>query len=117
MPQRCGGKIALVFDTSGSIRENNDIGVISSKNAGLSVINALQGTGSEMAIYNFASKAKSLPRMSTNELLSLDNADDAQKLRSAVEAIDDIKNRMAAMDFPAPIIRTAYVKYLKGCSI
>lgn len=91
LPQRCGGKIALVFDTSGSIRENNDIGVVSSKNAGLSVINALQGTGSEMAIYNFASKAKSLPRMSTNELLSLDNADDAQKLRSAVEAIDDIK--------------------------
>lgn len=92
LPKRCGGNIALVFDTSDSIKANNNVGVDSSKNAGLSVIDALKGTGSQMAIYNFASNENSLTGMSTNKL-SLNKDDDVQKLRSAVEAIDTIKNR------------------------
>lgn len=92
LPKRCGGNIALVFDTSDSIKANNNVGVDSSKNAGLSVIDALKGTGSQMAIYNFASTENSLTGMSTNKL-SLNKDDDVQKLRSAVEAIDTIKNR------------------------
>lgn len=89
LPNRCGGNIALVFDTSNSIKENNNAGVVASRNAGLSVINALQGTGSQMAIYNFASGAKYLPGVSTDTLNLNDNAD-VEKLRSAVKAIDTI---------------------------
>jgi len=86
LPKRCGGKIALVFDTSDSIARNNGAGVAASRDAGLSVINALQGTGSQMAIYNFASSAKSVPGMST-DTLSLNDNGDVRKLRSAVNAI------------------------------
>lgn len=86
LPQRCGGKIALVFDTSDSIAREQGRGVFASRDAGLGVINALQGTGSQMAIYNFASAPKSIPGMST-DTLSLNNEDDVQKLRDAVNAI------------------------------
>ncbi|WP_293778649.1 SpaA isopeptide-forming pilin-related protein [uncultured Corynebacterium sp.] len=86
LPQRCGGKIALVFDTSDSIAREQGRGVIASRDAGLGVINALQGTGSQMAIYNFASAPKSIPGMSTDKL-SLNNEGDVQKLRDAVNAI------------------------------
>ncbi|MFH6890947.1 SpaA isopeptide-forming pilin-related protein [Corynebacterium aurimucosum] len=86
LPQRCGGKIALVFDTSDSIAREQGRGVFASRDAGLGVINALQGTGSQMAIYNFASAPKSIPGMST-DTLSLNNEGDVQKLREAVNAI------------------------------
>ena len=86
LPQRCGGKIALVFDTSSSIAREQGRGIFASRDAGLGVINALQGTGSQMAIYNFASAPKSIPGMSTDKL-SLNNEGDVQKLRDAVNAI------------------------------
>ena len=86
LPQRCGGKIALVFDTSDSIAREEGLGVRASRDAGLGVINALQGTGSQMAIYNFASAPKSIPGMST-DTLSLNNENDVEKLRNAVNAI------------------------------
>ncbi|MCT1451275.1 SpaA isopeptide-forming pilin-related protein [Corynebacterium sp. p3-SID1194] len=86
LPQRCGGKIALVFDTSDSIAREEGLGVAASRDAGLQVIDALQGTGSQMAIYNFASAPKSIPGMST-DTLSLNEDGDVEKLRNAVKAI------------------------------
>jgi len=86
LPQRCGGKIALVFDTSDSITREEGLGVRASRDAGLQVIDALQGTGSQMAIYNFASAPKSIPGMST-DTLSLNEDGDVEKLRNAVKAI------------------------------
>lgn len=86
LPQRCGGKIALVFDTSDSITREEGLGVRASRDAGLQVIDALQGTGSQMAIYNFASAPKSIPGMSTGTL-SLNEDGDVEKLRNAVKAI------------------------------
>ena len=83
---RCGAKIALVFDTSDSLGRNNAIGAISSVEAGRRVIDALEGSGSEMAIYNFASAAKSVPAMST-DTLSLNDADSVKKLRNAVTSL------------------------------
>lgn len=82
-PERCGSNIALVFDSSDSMSDNN--GVEGSVQAGLGVIDALQGTSSNMAIYNFASAEKSVPGLST-DTLSLNDPQDTQKLRNAVES-------------------------------
>lgn len=102
LPQRCGGKIALVFDTSDSINREQGRGVFASRDAGLGVINALQGTGSQMAIYNFASAPKSIPGMST-DTLSLNNEGDVQKLRDAVNAIAEpyIRNGRGGTNYEA----------------
>lgn len=76
--------IALVFDTSDSIGHNN--GVEASRLAGREVIKALQGTDSNLAIYNFASDARSIPDMSTGKLRT-NNEEDIKKLNDAVDAI------------------------------
>ncbi|WP_143341381.1 SpaA isopeptide-forming pilin-related protein [Corynebacterium renale] len=86
IPPRCGGKIALVFDLSGSVRRAG--GLEPSRDAGLAVIDALQGTGSSMAIYNFSTTANTYPAVSTTPK-NLNVPSDVQDLRRAVGAIEN----------------------------
>lgn len=103
LPQRCGGNIAFVFDTSNSVyREDPKTGQPYSRSiteAGLQAINALQGTASKVAIYNFASEANSLSKISTvpqgsREASLKDLKDPAQveELRNAVRAYKDYED-------------------------
>lgn len=103
LPQRCGGNIAFVFDTSDSVyRKDPKTGQPYSRSiteAGLQAINALQGTASKVAIYNFASEANSLSKISTvpqgsREASLKDLKDPAQveELRNAVRAYKDYED-------------------------
>ncbi|CAB0584803.1 vWA domain-containing protein [Corynebacterium diphtheriae] len=103
LPQRCGRNIAFVFDTSDSVyRKDPKTGQPYSRSiteAGLQVINALQGTASKVAIYTFASEANSLSRISTvpqgsREASLKDLKDPAQveELRNAVRAFKDYED-------------------------
>lgn len=86
LPQRCGVNVALVFDTSDSLLQHAQ-GPKASRAAGLSIINALEGTGSQMAIYNFASPAKRIGSIHADKQ-SLNDKDGVQKLRDAVDGFN-----------------------------
>ncbi|MGX9681266.1 VWA domain-containing protein [Corynebacterium propinquum] len=86
LPQRCGLDIALVFDTSNSVM-NHPKGPSASKEAGLAIIDALQGTGSRMAVYNFASPANRFGEIFA-EKQALGKEENIEKLRQAVNAFD-----------------------------
>ncbi len=86
LPQRCGVNVALVFDTSDSLLQHAQ-GPKASRAAGLSIINALEGTGSQMAIYNFASPAKRIDSIHADKQ-SLNDKDGVQKLRDAVDGFN-----------------------------
>lgn len=103
LPQRCGGNIAFVFDTSDSVyRKDPETGESYSRSitkAGLQAINALQGTASKVAIYNFASHANSLSKISTvrqgdskASLKDLKDPEQVQELRHAVQAFKDYED-------------------------
>ncbi|MDK4292931.1 SpaA isopeptide-forming pilin-related protein [Corynebacterium propinquum] len=83
LPQRCGVNVALVFDTSDSLLQHPQ-GPKASRAAGLSIINALEGTGSHMAIYNFASPAKRIDSIHADKQSMNDEAG-VKKLRDAVD--------------------------------
>lgn len=82
LPQRCGVNVALVFDTSDSLLQHPQ-GPKASRAAGLSIINALEGTGSNMAIYNFASPARRVNDIHADKQ-SLNDEVGVKKLRAAV---------------------------------
>ncbi|UQV59720.1 SpaA isopeptide-forming pilin-related protein [Corynebacterium propinquum] len=86
LPQRCGVNVALVFDTSDSLLQHAQ-GPKASRAAGLSIINALEGTGSQMAIYNFASQAKRIDSIHADKQ-SLNDKNGVQKLRDAVDGFN-----------------------------
>lgn len=86
-PQRCGLNIALVFDSSDSVFRQDEWPV-SVMNAGLGVINALEGTGSQMSIYNFASEANSIPQISAEDK-NLNDAEGVKDLRNAVKGFQN----------------------------
>ena len=88
-PQRCGLNIALVFDTSDSVFRKPEW-PRSAMNAGLGVIDAMQGTGSRLSIYNFASEAGSIPSISAKDK-NLNDNDDVEELRAAVNGFDTDK--------------------------
>lgn len=83
LPQRCGVNVALVFDTSDSLLQHPQ-GPTASRAAGLSIINALEGTGSHMAIYNFASPARRVRDIHADKQ-SLNDEDGVKKLRAALD--------------------------------
>lgn len=85
LPKKCVGDIALVIDTSDSVLNQN--AVADSVQAALSVIDALQGTGSKMSIYNFASESGSVPGMTT-EKKDLQKPEEVEALRDAVKAFE-----------------------------
>lgn len=82
LPQRCGVNVALVFDTSDSLLQHPQ-GPKASRAAGLSIINALEGTGSNMAIYNFASPARRVNDIHADKQ-SLNDENGVKKLRAAL---------------------------------
>lgn len=82
LPQRCGVNVALVFDTSDSLLQHPQ-GPRASRAAGLSIINALEGTGSHMAIYNFASPARRVDNIHADKQ-SLNDENGVKKLRAAL---------------------------------
>lgn len=82
LPQRCGVNVALVFDTSDSLLQHPQ-GPRASRAAGLSIINALEGTGSHMAIYNFASPARRVDNIHADKQ-SLNDENGVRKLRAAL---------------------------------
>lgn len=86
LPQRCGVNVALVFDTSDSLLQHPQ-GPKASRAAGLSIINALEGTGSNMAIYNFASPARRVTDIHADKQ-SLNDEDGVKKLRAAVDGFN-----------------------------
>lgn len=86
LPQRCGVNVALVFDTSDSLLQHPQ-GPKASRAAGLSIINALEGTGSHMAIYNFASPARRVNDIHADKQ-SLNDEGGVKKLRAAVDGFN-----------------------------
>ncbi|MFW8571544.1 SpaA isopeptide-forming pilin-related protein [Corynebacterium pseudodiphtheriticum] len=86
LPQRCGVDVALVFDTSDSLLQHQQ-GPKASRAAGLSIINALEGTGSHMAIYNFASPARRVNDIHADKQ-SLNDEEGVKKLRAAVDGFN-----------------------------
>lgn len=86
LPQRCGVNVALVFDTSDSLLQHPQ-GPKASRAAGLSIINALEGTGSNMAIYNFASPARRVTDIHADKQ-SLNDEAGVKKLRDAVDGFN-----------------------------
>lgn len=86
LPQRCGVNVALVFDTSDSLLQHPQ-GPNASRAAGLSIINALEGTGSSMAIYNFASPARRVHDIHADKQ-SLNDEAGVRKLRAAVDGFN-----------------------------
>ena len=86
LPQRCGVNVALVFDTSDSLLQHPQ-GPKASRAAGLSIINALEGTGSNMAIYNFASPARRVTDIHADKQ-SLNDEGGVKKLRAAVDGFN-----------------------------
>lgn len=86
LPQRCGVNVALVFDTSDSLLQHPQ-GPNASRAAGLSIINALEGTGSNMAIYNFASSARRVHDIHADKQ-SLNDEAGVRKLRAAVDGFN-----------------------------
>ena len=68
MPEKCGLKIALVFDVSNSI---GDSGLASSQEAGRAIINGLKGTPTELGLFNFATIAPAVPAATQSEPLSI----------------------------------------------
>lgn len=86
LPQRCGVNVALVFDTSDSLLQHPQ-GPKASRAAGLSIINALEGTGSNMAIYNFASSARRVNEIHAHKQ-SLNDEVGVKKLRDAVNGFN-----------------------------
>lgn len=86
LPQRCGVNVALVFDTSDSLLQHPQ-GPKASRAAGLSIINALEGTGSNMAIYNFASLARRVNDIHADKQ-SLNDDVGVKKLRDAVDGFN-----------------------------
>lgn len=91
LPQRCGVNVALVFDTSDSLLHHPQ-GPKASRAAGLSIINALEGTGSQMAIYNFASPAKRIDSIHADKQ-SLNDKEGVQKLRDALDGFNSTFKR------------------------
>ena len=86
LPQRCGINVALVFDTSDSLLQHPQ-GPKASRVAGHSIINALEGTGSNMAIYNFASPARRVNDIHADKQ-SLNDEEGVKKLRAALDGFN-----------------------------
>ncbi|MFC0582182.1 vWA domain-containing protein [Micrococcoides hystricis] len=81
LPQKCGLNIALVFDLSNSL---TDADITSSKNAGVSLVDSLQGTPTSMGIYSFASLAPA-PNNTNLGLTSIATAEGSDQVRSKIQ--------------------------------
>ncbi|CAB0567604.1 surface-anchored fimbrial subunit [Corynebacterium diphtheriae] len=81
MPQRCGLRIALVFDLSNSVGEN---GLENTKISGKRLINALSGTPTTIGIFNFGTDA---PVANTKDepRLDLTNPSDVETALSTIQ--------------------------------
>ncbi len=84
LPEKCGLRVALLFDLSGSI--GSHIGQL--RSAGTDFVNALTGTPSSVGVYTFASFA---PANSTNnsnlELTSVSTAESAARVTSKINGL------------------------------
>ena len=81
LPEKCGGlSMALVFDVSGSIK---DEGLAQSKEAGKAVVEALEDTRTDIGIYSFASTAPA------KGLTNLDKtpSSEQQKLKDHIDTL------------------------------
>jgi hypothetical protein len=84
LPQKCGLKVALLFDLSGSIGGN--IGQL--RSAGTDFVNALTGTPSSVGVYTFASFAPANTTNNSNlELTSVSTADSAARVTSKINGL------------------------------
>ncbi|MDO5730964.1 SpaA isopeptide-forming pilin-related protein [Corynebacterium sphenisci] len=81
VPARCGLRIALVFDLSGSI---DDEGVRESRRAGDAVVDALAGSPTEIGVYNFATKAPAIPGAVTDGAVPVADAAGVAAVKGAI---------------------------------
>ncbi|APT89850.1 hypothetical protein CSPHI_00670 [Corynebacterium sphenisci DSM 44792] len=79
-PVRCGLRVALVFDLSGSIGAAGEQG---SQDAANGVIDELAGTPAEIGIYNFAYEGGQVPQATGGPYSMLDDADVAAARNNA----------------------------------
>ena len=82
LPKQCGLNIAVVMDASNSIFPN---GVQAMTDSARAVVTRLEGTGSSVGIYNFASEA---PRFQDAQVSSQSTNDPAglERLNRAIDA-------------------------------
>src|ERR1700728_1344895 len=84
LPEKCGLRVALLFDLSGSIGRN--IGQL--RSAGTDFVNALTGTPSSVGVYTFASFAPANPANNSNaELTSVSTAESAARVTSKINGL------------------------------
>ncbi len=83
-PEKCGLKVALLFDLSGSIGAN----ITELRSAGTQFVDALTGTPSGVGVYTFASNAPAnMSNNSNMELTSVSTADSAARVNSKINGL------------------------------
>ena len=84
LPAKCGLRVALLFDLSGSIGDH--IGQL--RSAGTSFVNALTGTPSSVGVYTFASFAPAnSTNNSTHQLTSVSTAESAARVKAKIDGL------------------------------
>lgn len=84
LQQRCGQNIAIVFDVSGSLRNE---GINAVKDAGHAVIDALAGTPANVGFFNFASVSPAVEAAQQTTPLSLSDPANVNTLRSKIDSL------------------------------
>jgi Prealbumin-like fold domain/von Willebrand factor type A domain len=83
-PEKCGLRVALLFDLSGSIGGN----ITQLRQAGVDFVNALTGTPSSVGVYTFASFAPANTTNNSNmELTSVSTADSAARVKDKINGL------------------------------
>ncbi|MEJ5920339.1 SpaA isopeptide-forming pilin-related protein [Corynebacterium sp. H78] len=85
MPEKCGINIALVFDMSNSLNNNN--GVQGSKDAGNAFIDALGYTPANIGIYNFATYAPASSTLPNYPLFELNTSSGITAAKNAINSL------------------------------